>query len=218
MTKLDEAVEKLKALLFKAEQPIEVIEQKFTDQKLEDGVSIISYDAEELAVGVIVYLLDEAGQRLPLPVGDYVTENGDTFTVVDETGVIDNVVLAPEVEETEEVAAPAVAAPMAQAEAPKAAPKRVIKSQVEEHVFNAFKDEILAEVEKLKSENIELKKQIEKSTSVNKEMFNVVSQIADAPAAKPTETKEKFSVAKYKEDYKQSMRELEEKIAKENNY
>ena len=215
---LNEGVEKLKALLFNAEQPAEVIEQKFTDQKLEDGVSIISYDAEELAVGVIVYLLDEAGQRLPLPVGDYVTEAGDTFTVVDETGVIDNVVLAPEAPEAEEPAAAPVEAPMAQAEAPKAAPKRVIKSQVEEHVFNAFREEILAEVEKLKTENIELKKQIEKSTIVNKEMFSVVSQIADAPAAKPTETKEKFSVAKYKEEYKQSMRELEEKISKENNY
>ena len=214
---LTEGVEKLKALLFNAETPAEVIEQKFTDQKLDDGTTIISYDAEELAVGVIVYLLDEAGQRLPLPVGDYVTEAGDTFSVVDENGTIDNVVVAPEAPEVEEASPAEVVAPMAEApKAPAAAPKRVIKSQVEEHVFNAFKNEILAEVEKLKSENIELKKQIADSKVINKEMFNVVSQIAEAPSTVPTESKQKFSVAKYKADYKKAMQELETKITNEN--
>ena len=206
---LTEGVEKLKALLFNAETPAEVIEQKFKDQKLEDGVTIISYDAEVLAVGVIVYLLDEAGQRLPLPMGDYVTEAGDTFSVVDENGTIDNVVVAPEVEEVEEAAPAEVVAPMAEAPKTAATPKRVIKSQVEEHVFNAFKAEILAEVEKLKE-------QLNKATDINKEMFNVVSQIAEAPASVPTESKQKFSVAKYKADYKQAMQELETKMTNEN--
>jgi len=207
---LTEGVEKLKALLFNAEAPIEVIEQKFKDQKLEDGVTIISYDAEELAVGVVVFLLDEAGQRLPLPMGDYVTEDGDTFSVVDENGTIDNVVVAPEVEEVKEAEPAEVVAPMAEApKAPAAAPKRVIKSQVEEHVFNAFKAEILAEVEKLKE-------QLNKASNINKEMFNVVSKIADAPVSVPTESKQKFSVAKYKADYKQAMQELETKMTNEN--
>ena len=72
---LTEAVNKLGELManFNKEnvKPTETIvttEQKFKDEKLVDGMTIISYDAEQLAQGVIVYLLDEAGQKLPFPV------------------------------------------------------------------------------------------------------------------------------------------------------
>ena len=226
---LAEGIAKLKVLLSKEQvEPIVTTEQSFKDVKLNDGLTIVRYDAEVLAVGVIVSLIDEAGQVLPLPIGDYVLEDGTTFSVVDDLGTIDNVVLveeaAPEEEAKEEVAAKETPATAASPKAPEATPKRVIKSQVEEHVFNAFKDEVTATigtltatVGKLEAENIELKKQIEANKEVSKEMFSVVSQIAKQPASQPTEpTKEKFSVSKQRQTFKESLKELETKMTIEN--
>lgn len=219
MLKLQEKVN----LFFATEKPTEEIvttEQKFKDEKLADGMTIISYDAEELAQGVIVYLLDEAGQKLPLPVGDYTTESGSTFTVVDETGAIDNVVVAPEAPEGEEnsgeVVAPApTEVPMSEKPA-MGTPKRVIKSQVEEHVFSL-------EIEGVEPISVDFSsmftakdKEIADLKELNKQMFEVVKQLSELPASKPTESKEKFNVAKEKMSFKESMRELEETMSKQN--
>ena len=218
---LKEGIEKLKALLFSEEKPVNTepivtTEQKFIDEKLNDGTTIISYDAEQLETGVIVFILDEAGQRLPLPLGDYTTENGDTFSVVDDLGTIDNVVLAaePEANPEEGDAVPAAPAPV---ETPmEAAPKRVIKSQVTEHVFSLdiegyepIEVDLSSMFKKLSDENVALK-------ALNKEMFSVVEQLADMPVAAPTEAKKKTSISDEKLAFKASMKELETKMSKDN--
>jgi hypothetical protein len=221
---LQEGIEKLKELLFKNETP--TVELKFKEAKLNDGTTIVQYDADVLATGVIVNIMDEAGQLLPLPVGDYVLEDGTTFSVVNETGAIDKVVLAPEAPENEgEVVAPAKDAPVAQASAPvvPSAPKRVIKSQVEEHVFSLEIEgyepiavDFSSMFTKLNAENESLKTDLAKEKDLNKQMFSIVKEIADAPASQPTETKEKFSVARQKELFKQTMQELEGKMSNDN--
>lgn len=221
---LKEGIEKLGTLIAsfnKVDKPIVTTEQNFVDAKLNDGVTIVRYDADALATGVVVFILDETGAALPLPLGDYILEDGTTFTVVDDLGTIDNVVLAPEEEALptgSEVPAamPNTEAPMASAPVA-AAPKRVIKSQVEEHVFSIETDNEIIEVDlssmfkKLEDENVKLK-------DLNKQMFSVISQMSELPASAPTETKLKFSAAQAKADYKAAMEALTEQMSKENTY
>jgi hypothetical protein len=239
---LQEGIEKLKELLFKNEAPVST-ELKFKEELLNDGTTMIQYDADELAVGVVVNLLDTTGQILPLPVGDYETQKGDMFTVVNDQGAIDNVVLVPENSEEEDGATvnpTENTAPVAQSSGPAPAPtpKRVIKSQVEEHVFSLdvtevnkmineaienFKKENEVELAKIdekftavSKENESLKVELAKEKDLNKEMFAIVKEIAEAPASAPTETKEKFSVAKQKELFRASMAEMEIKMSNDN--
>ena len=56
-------------------------EQKFVDEKLNDGTTIIRYDAPDLAVGVPVMVVTDSG-AIEIPDGDYVTADGSTFTTV----------------------------------------------------------------------------------------------------------------------------------------
>jgi len=242
---LTEAVNKLGTLLANFNKIADP--QKFIDEKLQDGTTIISYDADQLATGVIVNILDSEGQRLPLPSGEYVTQNGDTFTVVDDLGTIDNVVLAPEPETNPEEgqtaptpeamvdkkvacvkcgtmtdpAQPCIKCGSVEhlnppSEIPVATPKRVIKSQVEEHVFSLeiegvekIEVDFSSMFKKINDENINLKE-------VNKQMFDIISKMAEEPVAKPTEQKQKFSAMDATKSYKQSMKELESKLSKEN--
>lgn len=222
---LKEGIEKLGTLIAsfnKVDEPIVTIEQNFVDAKLNDGVTIVRYDADVLATGVVVSILDETGAALPLPLGDYILEDGTTFTVVDDLGTVDNVVLAEAEEEVETevpAAAPNTEAPMASAPvAPTATPKRVIKSQVEEHVFSLeiegvepISVDFSSMFKKLEDENKALK-------DLNKQMFSVISQMSELPASAPTETKQKFSAAQARADYKASMEALTEQMSKENTY
>jgi hypothetical protein len=229
---LKEGIEKLKALLFNAE-PIVTTEQSFMDEKLNDGVTVIRYDAEELATGVVVNLIDANGQVLPLPAGDYTTENGDTFTVVDDMGTIDNVVLAAEPEmmpEEGQVPAAPMPAPVAQKvenipstptsnasgnNVQNLTPKRVIKSQVTEHVFSIELENEVVEVDlsamfkKVEDENKALKE-------VNKQMFAVIEKFSETPVSKPTESKKKFSVSDAQREYRDSLKALEITMSKNN--
>jgi len=94
-TKIIEGLKDLAKIALGKEDVIEAVEAKFTDNKLEDG-TIIRYEEEELAQGVIVSVVDESGNVLPLPIGAYKLEDGTTFDVVDDSGIIDNVVMAEE--------------------------------------------------------------------------------------------------------------------------
>ena len=66
--------------------------------KLIDGTIIVS-SADELAAGVDIAILAEDGTTMPLPVGEYETEDGVGFSV-EEEGVVAEIY---ETEETEEV-------------------------------------------------------------------------------------------------------------------
>ena len=69
--------------------------------KLEDGTIIVS-SADELSAGADVSILTEDGTTIPLPVGEYTTEDGTGFSVT-EDGTVSEIYT--EEEETEEVEA-----------------------------------------------------------------------------------------------------------------
>lgn len=211
---LKEGIEKLKGLIekFSAEKPAEQVEVKFKDMKLQDGTTIISIDGEELAIGVPVYVMTPEG-RLPAPDGELVLEDGTMLTVKD--GLVAEVgTPEAEVPEGEVAAEPATVPPAAEDMSTK--PKRVIKSQVEEHVFNAFKEESEANVLKLKAELAELKAAFEaqtekfnKSLEFNKEVFSVVEKMSEQPSAQATEAKPKpFSVKDAKMAFKEDLKQF----------
>ena len=211
---LKEGIEKLKGLIekFSAEKPAEQVEVKFKDMKLQDGTTIISIDGEELAIGVPVYVMTPEG-RLPAPDGELVLEDGTQLTVKD--GLVAEVATPEaEVPEGEVAAEPATVPPAPEEMGTK--PKRVIKSQVEEHVFNAFKEEaetkaneLKAELEAIKTEFEALKEKFNKSLEFNKEVFSVVEKISEQPSAQATEAKPKpFSVKEAKMAFKEDLKQF----------
>jgi len=68
--------------------------------KLTDGTIIVS-EADALAAGVSVMVLAEDGTTMPLPVGEYSTEDGTNFSVVEE-GKVAEIYEAEEEEKEEE--------------------------------------------------------------------------------------------------------------------
>ncbi len=68
--------------------------------KLADGTIIVS-DADALTEGVAVNVLVEDGTQIPLPVGEYETEDGMKF-VVEEEGIVSSMVEEAEEEKEEE--------------------------------------------------------------------------------------------------------------------
>lgn len=188
---INEALDKLKGIVEK----FSGTEQKFKDVKLNDGTTIVSYDGDMPAQGMPLFVVTAEG-RIPAPDGEHVTEDGTTIVVIG--GLIAEVKEA-EVE-TEEGAAP-VETPAAAPVESAAAPKRVIKSQVEEHVFSleiegvepisvdfssmftAFNEKFAA----LEKENTELKAEFAKAAEFKTEVIKLVSEIGDQPAAEATE-------------------------------
>ena len=69
--------------------------------KLTDGTIIVS-EADELAEGVSVMVLAEDGTTMPLPIGEYETEDGTSFNVVEEGIVAEIIEEEVEAEEKEE--------------------------------------------------------------------------------------------------------------------
>lgn len=210
MLKLKEKVD----LFFGAEvTPTENVEVKFKDMKLQDGTTIISIDGEELAIGVPVYVMTPEG-RLPAPNGELVLEDGTMLKVIE--GLVAEVG-TPEAEALEgEVAAEPATVPAEQPAEMGTKPKRVIKSQVEEHVFNAFKEDADAKITKLETELAELKAAFEaqsekfnKSLEFNKEVFSIVEKIAEQPAVEATEAKAKpFDVKLAKQTFKEDIKQF----------
>lgn len=215
-----EGLDKIKAILGFSEQ-----KNTFKNAKLNDG-NIISYDGE-LATGTIVMVVDESGASLPLPIGDYKLEDGTTFSVVDETGAIDNVVAAamPENNPSEVTPVEASTESTKQSTGLPTQPKRIIKSEVEEHVFKVELDNEILEldfssivnvfndkIETLSNENIELKKQIETNLKFSKQVADVVSQIADEPASVPTESKQSFNALSHRQSFKQDLKNITNKL------
>jgi hypothetical protein len=122
------------------------IEVKLEQMKLNDGVTIIEADSFEANNEVFIV---EDDQRIPLPVGEYVVENG-MLLIVTQEGVIAEIKEqeAPaEVEEDE-------------LEKPQAPAETIEKSQVKKTVESMVKETFFSEYEALKSENEALKTQL----------------------------------------------------------
>jgi len=181
--------------------------------KLVDGTIIVSED-DTLAEGSLVSVLTEDGTTMPLPAGEYRTEDGLGF-VVETEGEVSEMLpeeapeteetpeeeVAPELEEvTEEVVEEEKAeledevmeeevteeAPIEEAPV-QATPKSITTTTTEKVEFNKedflteINDSIVAlkaEIETLKTENVELKSQLEESATspVNVNKFSKESK------------------------------------------
>lgn len=189
---------------------------KFTDAKLADG-TLVTYEAEEIAVGVLVMVVDTNGAKMPLPVGSYVMEDGTTFDIVDELGSADNVVKAPEAPEAEETPAmPPAAQSTEQAAAPvvPAAAKSIIESTVKETRFTADEKAELelafeVEKEKLSKEVEELKTKLAKQEETVKAMMTLVEGMGNEPSTPSTETQKnvfkKPTIKELRESFKKQV-------------
>jgi hypothetical protein len=162
--------------------------------KLEDG-TIINSEADELAEGVDISVLSEDGSVLPLPAGEYRTEDA-LLVVVEEEGIVASVsqeeapaedeVSEEVVEEEEEVAmeeveeevleeevveeAPVEEAPVV------ATPKSITTTTTEKVEFN--KDEFLAEIN---DSIVALKSEIETLKTENADLTAKLSESAVEP-------------------------------------
>ena len=213
---LKEGIEKLKGLIEKFNvEPIVTTEQSFTEAKLMDGVTIVQYDAEELAQGMPVNVVTPEG-ILPMPDGEYVMEDGSKLVVMG--GLVAEYEKAEEMPEGETNAPVAVAEPTTPATGEmevKTAPKRVIKSQVEEHIFSLelegfepIKVDFSSMFKALVDENKALK-------DINKEMFGIVKAISNEPSVAPTEKVNKpFSVKDQRASFKADILRIEKELNK----
>ena len=213
---LKEGIEKLKGLIEKFNvEPIVSTEQYFTEAKLMDGVTIVQYDAEELAQGIPVNVVTPEG-ILPMPDGEYVMEDGSKLVVMG--GLVAEYEKAEAMPEGETNAPAAVAEPTTPATGEmevKTAPKRVIKSQVEEHIFSLelegfepIKVDFSSMFKALVDENKALK-------DINKEMFGIVKAISNEPSVAPTEKVNKpFSVKDQRASFKADILRIEKELNK----
>lgn len=197
--------------------------------KLVDGTIIVSED-DALVEGSLVNVLTEDGTTMPLPAGEYRTEDGLGFVVetegevsslldeeapaeeeapeevapeleevteevIEEDAKLDEEVIEEEVEVTEE--APLEEAPV------QATPKSITTTTTEKVEFN--KDEFLseindsivalkAEIETLKTENVELKSQLEESATspVNTNKFSKESKTLSSKELSRMTAQERF--------------------------
>ena len=213
---LKEGIEKLKGLIEKFNvEPIVTTEQSFTEAKLMDGVTIVQYDAEELAQGMPVNVVTPEG-ILPMPDGEYYLEDGSMLVVMG--GLVAEYEKAEAMPEGETNAPAAVAEPTTPATGEmevKTAPKRVIKSQVEEHIFSLelegfepIKVDFSSMFKALVDENKALK-------DINKEMFGIVKAISNEPSVAPTEKVNKpFSVKDQRASFKADILRIEKELNK----
>jgi hypothetical protein len=192
---------------FNTQKPVEEIvttEQKFTDAKLQTG-EIIQYDAPELSQGVVVNLVTPEG-ILPIPDGEYLLEDGSKL--VTSGGLVAEYVKVEESPEGEVVEPTTPATPQAGAMEQPSAPKRVIKSQVEEHVFHLelegfepIKVDFSSLIAPLVKENKELKETL-------KETFEAVKELGNEPSVKPTEKVKLFATKQDRAEIKEAFKKL----------
>ena len=123
------------------------IEVKLEQMKLNDGVTVIEADSFE--ANNEIFVVTEDDQRIPLPVGEYVVENG-MLLIVTQEGVI---------AEIKEQEAPAEEE-MPEEEMKKDEEKMIEKSAVKKTVESMVKETFFSEYEALKTENEALKTQL----------------------------------------------------------
>lgn len=120
------------------------IEVKLEQAKLQDGVTIVEADSFEAGESIVVVTEDD--QRIALPIGEYVMENGMTIVVAEE-GVISEIKEMEEPEQETEIEVEAEKKP----ENDMAKIKKTVESMVKETFFAEIeiKDK---EIERLKAE------------------------------------------------------------------
>ena len=143
------------------------MEVKLAQMKLQDGVTVI--EAEAFEPEMAIFIVNEE-ERVPMPVGEYMLEDGNVLKV-DVEGIIASIEMpeeeAPEVEvevettkKEEEMATEA------------ATPKRVVESVTKEMFFS--------EIEKLRAEIAELKLSKTETVELSNDNIEVLSHNPDA--------------------------------------
>lgn len=148
------------------------IEVKLEQMKLNDGVTVIEADSFE--ANNEVFIITEDDQRIPMPVGEYVVENG-MLLVVTQEGVIAEV---KEQEATAEEEAPEV-----EEEEMKKDDKMIEKAQVKKTVESMVKETFFSEMESLKEENERLKTELAQMQEPKPIVHNPESTVASEPKA-----------------------------------
>ena len=120
------------------------IEVKLEQAKLQDGVTIVEADSFESGESIVVVTEDD--QRIPLPMGEYVMENGMTIVVVEE-GIISEVKEMEQPEQETEIEIEAEKKP----ENDMTKIKKTVESMVKETFFSEIQSKD-KEIERLKSE------------------------------------------------------------------
>lgn len=118
------------------------IEVKLEQAKLQDGVTIVEADSFEAGESIVVVTQDD--QRIALPIGEYIMENGMTIVVAEE-GVIS------EIKEMEDPEPQQEPAPEPQSENDMAKIKKTVESMVKETFFAEIESKD-KEIERLKAE------------------------------------------------------------------
>lgn len=148
------------------------IEVKLEQMKLNDGVTVIEADSFEPNNEVFTITEDE--QRIPMPVGEYVVENG-MLLVVTQEGVI---------AEVKEQEAPAEEeAPEVEEEEMKKDDKMIEKAQVKKTVESMVKETFFSEMEFLKEENERLKTELAQMQEPKPIVHNPENTVASEPKA-----------------------------------
>lgn len=167
-----DSIQKLRDLINPA------VEHKFKDAKLKDG-TVIRYDGETPAKGAKIMCITPEGE-VACPDGDHVLESGEIISV--KGGMIDAVKPAGAPEEQMQ-GDPTKVAEQAQVEAA----KKVIESIVKETVFAETK-ELKEKFASLEQENKKQAEELAAAKEVNKQLFSMIEQIAEAPSEEPAET------------------------------
>jgi hypothetical protein len=118
---------------------------KLAQMKLQDGVTVI--EAETFEPEMAVFIVNE-DERVPMPVGEYMLEDGNVLKVEVE-GVIASIEMPKEEEAPEVEVEVETTKKEEEMKAEVAAPKRVVESVTKEMFFS--------EIEKLRAEIAELK-------------------------------------------------------------
>jgi len=167
--------------------------------KLEDG-TIITSTADELIAGVDISVLTEDGSVMLLPVGNYVLESGESFSVSEE-GIVDEVFGAEDVEEEAEMAEEADVADWAGME------KRIQNLEDAVASLKGEEKEVEEEVEEMSvEEDVEVRGTTPKSIKTTEvvefsmedlqaENDRLKTELAAQPASAPLDTN-KFSSEK----------------------
>lgn len=141
------------------------MEVKLAQMKLQDGVTVIEAEAFEPEMAVFIVNEDE---RVPMPVGEYMLEDGNMLKVEVE-GVIAMIAM-PEMEEPE--AEEEVEVKEQEMTAEVATPKRVVESVTKEMFFS--------EIEKLRAEIAELKLAKVETVELSSDNVEVLSHNPEA--------------------------------------
>ncbi len=159
--------------------------------RLEDG-TIISSDAEEMTTGIVINVVAEDGSVFPLAEGNYILEDGGSFTV-DAEGIVTEYEPAEEEEVEEDVTEEEVDAEEDVEEVSMSENSDILDAVgivMKELLEEVKKDlEMLkSEFETMQSEKLGLEEQVQSTEKEKEELAKQVVELSAEPSAEPIST------------------------------